>query len=60
MLQSRLPVFINPRFSGFDSETLGFIPALARKTWLKHLKLPATIDPPTDVDGEAPTSGRLV
>jgi hypothetical protein len=53
-------VFINPRLPGFKSETLGFIPALARMTWLKHLKLPATLDAPTDIDGQVPTSAAIV
>jgi hypothetical protein len=59
-LSAGVPVFINPRLPGFQSETLGFIPALARMTWLKHLKLPATIDAPTDVDAQVPRSAGIV
>jgi hypothetical protein len=53
-------VFINPRFTGFDSDDFGFIPTLARMNRLKHLKLPAALYAPTDIDSQLPGPAGIV
>jgi hypothetical protein len=59
-LHSKLVVFINPRFTGFDSDDFGFIPTLARMNRLKHLKLPAALYAPTDIDSQLPGPAGIV
>jgi hypothetical protein len=55
-----LTLFIDPGFASFESKTFGLILAIAQMRWIEHLKLPAAVDPPTDVDGQIPTSRSRV
>ena len=47
-------MFINPDFPGVKAKSFGVILTFARMVEVKHLKLPATVDAPTDVYGEVP------